>query len=129
MPKWYEYQKEYLDKLAELEKREIERKKKQKAIEESLKTQEVFISSETQEKLEKQIQESLILIEDLNETIRTRKEDLKTLNYEILNAIEQLKNQKQELAMNRDFQLALAKIQKGIAKRKKLKSQNPSGVA
>jgi 6-pyruvoyl-tetrahydropterin synthase len=107
--------------MAELEKHDIERKRKQKAIEESLKTQEVFISSETQIEIEKQIQESLIFIEDLNQIILEKKETIESLEFDIINTVEKLKNLKTELSHN----LQWAKLMDKLDQLKKKKSIKP----
>jgi hypothetical protein len=120
MAEWYKYQKEYLDKMAELEKRDLERKKKQKAIEESLKIPEVLITTETQEKIEKQIQESLAFIEDLNDIILEKKEEIKGLEFDFINKVGELQDLEAKIKSNINYAKLLDKLDE--LKKKKSKS-------
>jgi sensor domain CHASE-containing protein len=115
------YDQDLKHKLEELEKQEQKKRKRQKRKEimESLKHKEVVITTETEIQLETKIAEMRNIVEDLKTERDKTLEEIENLDMEIINKTEQLKNLKQELSMDRDFQLALAKIQKGIEKRKK----------
>jgi len=121
MSSWYEQQPEYKEKMAELERQAQKKRKKakQKKIEEALVSKEILLTTETQQKLDHQIQEAFIQLENLNHTILEKKEILKALEIDIINAVERLKTVKFELEQNYNWQLLMDKLDK----LKKSKSQ------
>jgi hypothetical protein len=109
----------------EIERREKAMRKRQqkKEIEEAFSHKEIVITSENAIGLENKISKLRKTLEELETEKLKVVSEIEDLDIQIINKTEQLKNLKQELAMDKNFQLALLKIEKGIEKRKKSQSQ------
>jgi transposase len=122
---WYEQQPEYKQKIAELEKQAKNKRKKakQKKIMEAMQTKEVLVTSETQIKLEKQISEAFVQLENLNHSILEKKEILKGLEIDYINAVGKLQDIETKIKSNVEWCKILDKLDQ-LKKLKKSQSQH-----
>jgi predicted nucleic acid-binding Zn-ribbon protein len=96
---WFKSQKEYQDKLREIEKQEKKRKKREKEIEESKKIPEVIVTTEAEQKIQSNVNAMLREIE----TLEKRKAELKLEITDLEQRIEYLENRLIELRKNPEW--------------------------
>jgi len=112
MSSWFEQQPQYKQKMAQLEKQAKNKRKKakRKKIMEAMQTKEVLITSEAEIKLNQKIQESLAYIEDLDAIISEKKEQIKGLEIDYINAVGKLQDIETKIKSNVEWCKILDKL-------------------